>query len=152
MESEDARKYLERALPARQWRAASQALARDPSYINHHIRRGSPRFLNERDREILVALYDLNPEKLKPPAKKPLLVVFDQSVIDSNDKTEIDALDARERANRACRAQIRRACLRIESHEKLTAILGMILVMAEQPAVSRPTKNDGPVENVALLS
>lgn len=149
MESEDARRYLERALPARQWRAASQALARDPSYINHHIRRGSPRWLNERDREILVALYDLNPEKLKPPAKRPVLVVSDQAAIESEDQPQVDTLNARERANRACRSQIRRACLRIPDHEKLTAILGMVLIIAEQSVA--PREHVG-TENIAALS
>jgi len=149
MDSASARRYLERALPARQWRAASQALARGPSYINHHIRRGSPRFLNERDREILVALYDLNPEKLKPPPKKPRLVVSDQAAIESEDQPQVDTLNARERANRACRSQIRRACLRIPDHEKLTAILGMVLIIAEQSVAPRE-RADG--ENIAALS
>lgn len=69
IESFAARKYLQGALPFGCWAAASYAIGRDHAYIQQHIRRGSPRFLAEADRNILVRLYGLDPERLKPPGK-----------------------------------------------------------------------------------
>ena len=73
IESFAARKYLQSALPLGSWAAASYAIGRDHAYIQQHIRRGSPRFLAESDRNILVRLYDLDPERLKPPPKSAAL-------------------------------------------------------------------------------
>ena len=69
IESFAARKYLQGALPFGCWAAASYAIGRDHAYIQQHIRRGSPRFLSEADRNVLVKLYGLDPERLKPPPK-----------------------------------------------------------------------------------
>ena len=69
IESFAARKYLQGALPFGQWAAASHAIGHDHAYIQQYIRRGVPRWLNERDRDALVRLYGLDAERLRPPAK-----------------------------------------------------------------------------------
>lgn len=69
IESFAARKYLQGALPFGQWAAASFAIGHDHAYIQQYIRRGVPRWLNEADRKILVRLYGLDGDRLKPPPK-----------------------------------------------------------------------------------
>ena len=66
---ESARAYLLASLPHREWTTISRALRRNPAYIQQYIRRGKPKWLSEDDRRILVRMYDLDPTKLRPPAK-----------------------------------------------------------------------------------
>lgn len=152
MDSNGARRYLERHLPSGQWQAASLALGRYPGYIFQYIRKGVPAFLGERDREILCALYGLEPDRLKPPPKHIHLVgVSDKATIKRDDQTRVNAKLFRDRANRACRAQIRRALAAIHDHEKLTTILALVLLLAEQADPPSDIDLAGHVEDVALF-
>lgn len=47
---------------------ASDAIGRNEAYLWQYISYGVPKFLSERDREALVRLYNLDNDKLKPPA------------------------------------------------------------------------------------
>ena len=69
IESFAARKYLQGALPLGQWAAASHAIGHDHAYLQQYIRRGVPRWLHERDRDVLVRLYGLDAARLTPPAR-----------------------------------------------------------------------------------
>jgi hypothetical protein len=74
--SRAARKYLAEALPLGNWAAVSRELDHNHAFLQQYIRRGKPLFLSEADRDRLAALYDLDPEKLKPPPKSADLVHF----------------------------------------------------------------------------
>lgn len=52
------------------WRAASLSIGRDAGYLSQYIRRGSPLWLSEADREALVALYRVDGSRLRPPLRK----------------------------------------------------------------------------------
>ena len=67
---DSARKYLLASLPIGQWTEASRALSRNPTYIQQYLRRGKPQYLSDADRRILVRLYKLDPDKLRPPVKR----------------------------------------------------------------------------------
>lgn len=76
IDSVSARQYLEAALPFGQWQAASRAIGHDHAYIQQYIRRGVPRWLKETDRELLVALYELDADRLRPPSRSTNLTRF----------------------------------------------------------------------------
>jgi hypothetical protein len=72
-ETDDARRYLEEFLTARDIALshASTALGYSHAYIQQYIKNGTPKYLSEADRELLVSLYGLDGERLKPPPKEP---------------------------------------------------------------------------------
>lgn len=73
MASDQIRADLPRQLEARgiELKAASLALGRNHAYLHRFIPRGIPRYLHEEDRRALADLYQINVERLMPPAKKP---------------------------------------------------------------------------------
>ena len=83
-----ARKYLEAALPLGQWSEVSKKIGHNHAFVQQYIRRGKPKFLAEADRNILVDLYDLDPERLKPPAKSAVLGRLDHKLGREDDRVE----------------------------------------------------------------
>lgn len=65
-------------------------MSRNPTYVQQYIRRGKPQYLFDADRRILVRLYKLDPEKLRPPVKRarrlgrPPENVGGQHLVDAN--------------------------------------------------------------------
>ena len=51
-------------------RAASLAIGRSHSYLQQFVKYGKPRYLGERDRELLVTLYGVSGAPLEPPLKE----------------------------------------------------------------------------------
>lgn len=103
MDSEDARKYLEAALPMGQWRAASYAIGRDHAYIQQYIRHGKPRWLSEADRNALVERYGLDADMLRPPLR---LARVEHAGLQSHQQPRLDAETRRRIENEPCLLQI----------------------------------------------
>ncbi|HTU11618.1 MAG TPA: S24 family peptidase [Allosphingosinicella sp.] len=69
----DGRAALERLIEERgeDYAGLSRLLGRNPAYIQQFIKRGSPRFLSERDRRILARYFDVGEALLGGPAVEP---------------------------------------------------------------------------------
>lgn len=69
MPDRHARQYLESALReiGVPLRTASLAIGKNQAYLQQYIKRKNPRWLPEQQREALVKLYGVDPERLKPP-------------------------------------------------------------------------------------
>ncbi len=50
---------------------ASLAIGKNKAYIQQYLADGKPQFLREEDRDVLVRLYGIDGDRLKPPVKEP---------------------------------------------------------------------------------
>lgn len=73
---DEARSYVEQALPRGRWIEVSERLGRNHAYIQQYLRYGKPLYLAPEDRALLVEMYGLDPARMAPPPKsaRPLRV------------------------------------------------------------------------------
>lgn len=102
--------------------AASYALGHDHAYIQQYIRRGTPEWLAERDRELLCRLYDLDPARLRPPAK--------QAPAHREYQPRIDPQSLDHIARDPGTAELLRGWMRIKSDEDRAVALSVIAAFA----------------------
>lgn len=134
---ETARSYLEASLPLGQWAAASHAIGRDHAYIQQYIRRGVPRWLREEDRDILCRLYDLDAERLKPPAKSANLAHINShhpAGRDRDDKAEISLHRLDELIDDPGTLNLVWACLRIVGDQEKRTAFTVLTALGKQSA------------------
>lgn len=129
----DARAYLSEEIPKGQWTSASVSIGKAVTYIQQYIKRGSPRWLDEGDRELLARLYDLDENRLKPPPRSAPVVKMKKDLAQHRREMNIDIKAFCHVVDDPRAAQLLRLWSSIESDSDKTLALRLIAMLAKKP-------------------
>lgn len=113
-------------------RAASNAIGRNPTYLQQYIKYGKPDWLEEQDRDRLVQIYGLDPERLRQPPKP--LPLPEATGSDRSYQSQFDTQRLGKFVDDPRALQLLRAWENIRNEENRLLVLRMAIALADSGA------------------